>query len=301
MMDGISKAADVKAKASGSSEKRTNSLEASSSSSSSNVSEKEGDKKKGRLKRSLSERFRSKHNIDQIVPPSSVDNQAGGGPLSPSSSSSPDNEKLHLLIKQNAPLSKIQKLTKKAGIDINLRDKDLQTPLHIASTAGNIDLMKLLLKRGCDPNLQDSSGFTPLHCTTINSKLEACRLLLQCKTIRVDLTNVEKTSVLHYLVRIQVTDENYEIWEEILELMVLKGIDVNARNRHGESPLHSALLKSNQRAIMSLLSRNGDPNLRNSYDIKSGILSGIRSNKLLPNSIFLFAVREKLPFIMPSE
>jgi len=189
-----------------------------------------GDKSKYRLKRSLSERFRHKAQMDQIVQTTE--------PSSPGPTAT-----LHKVIRSGATASKLSKMIKKGQYDLNKRDSDQQTVLHLASTLGQIETMKLLIKKGCDVNLQDMNGFTPLHCAAISGHLEACRVLLQIKGIDVTLTNVEKTSALHYLVRMNVPDEQLDLWFEVLDMIIEKGIDVNIRNLHGEAPLHSALVR----------------------------------------------------------
>jgi len=45
----------------------------------------------------------------------------------------------------------------------NVRNRQGQTPLHIAALHGNVRLAGLLLSRGTNPNAQDNDGNTPLH------------------------------------------------------------------------------------------------------------------------------------------
>ncbi|MDE5065771.1 ankryin, partial [Wolbachia endosymbiont of Drosophila seguyi] len=54
----------------------------------------------------------------------------------------------------------------KDGIDVNLADKNKDTPLHSVLKKGNIDinvLNALLRKEGIDVNLADKNKDTPLH------------------------------------------------------------------------------------------------------------------------------------------
>ena len=48
-----------------------------------------------------------------------------------------------------------------AGADVNLKDNNGDTPLHIASSSLDLDLVLLLLNGGADPNVKDNSSRTP--------------------------------------------------------------------------------------------------------------------------------------------
>ena len=48
-------------------------------------------------------------------------------------------------------------------LDLNARNKEGDTPLHIAIKYGHIDIFKLLLSKGADKNVPDKLGYTPLY------------------------------------------------------------------------------------------------------------------------------------------
>uniref|UniRef100_A0A5S6QKX3 Poly [ADP-ribose] polymerase n=1 Tax=Trichuris muris TaxID=70415 RepID=A0A5S6QKX3_TRIMR len=65
-----------------------------------------------------------------------------------------------------------------AGVNVNERNKNLLSPLHIAADRGCIELINLLIENGANVNLLDGLGQTSLHrCTKLNLP-EACKLLL---------------------------------------------------------------------------------------------------------------------------
>ncbi len=49
------------------------------------------------------------------------------------------------------------------GADPNIKNINMQTPLHIAANIGNFSSVSILLKYGADANIQDEDGATPLY------------------------------------------------------------------------------------------------------------------------------------------
>ena len=64
------------------------------------------------------------------------------------------------------------------GVDVNVRNTEEETPLHITSGRGNLEVSRFLIKRGADVNCCDTRGWTPLHAATRNGHLDVVRLLL---------------------------------------------------------------------------------------------------------------------------
>lgn len=71
---------------------------------------------------------------------------------------------LHLATKRNFK-AVVEKLLQLPGIDVNMRDRDGNTPLLLAVTLDNGELVELLLKHGANPNIVNNNGKTPLSVT----------------------------------------------------------------------------------------------------------------------------------------
>jgi len=75
-------------------------------------------------------------------------------------------------------IQNIQHLLDK-GVDINAKNNNGETPLHIAVCKERPEVVTLLLKNGADVNAKDDLyGFTPLHITLRNNNLNLTKLLL---------------------------------------------------------------------------------------------------------------------------
>src|SRR5712691_9403969 len=54
-----------------------------------------------------------------------------------------------------------------------------ETPLHLTSRAGHIDLVRLLIEHGADVAAQSKNGMTPLHEASEAGHVDVARLLIE--------------------------------------------------------------------------------------------------------------------------
>ena len=64
-----------------------------------------------------------------------------------------------------------------SGLDVNVRDSQQNTALHLASKHGHPNIMPLLIENGADVNAQNDDASTPLHLTEKN--MASIRILLE--------------------------------------------------------------------------------------------------------------------------
>ena len=77
----------------------------------------------------------------------------------------------------------------KAGADVNGRDGDQNTALHLAVVGGDAAMVRILLEAGADPNVKAQDGFTPLHDAAYNGRGGMARMLLAAGASPADITN----------------------------------------------------------------------------------------------------------------
>ena len=67
----------------------------------------------------------------------------------------------------------------KLGADVNVRNPDGLSPLHLAAYSGNAHAVSLLLDWGADISAQDNIGATPLHIAALNADELAVLVLMR--------------------------------------------------------------------------------------------------------------------------
>lgn len=133
----------------------------------------------------------------------------------------------------------VVKLLVEYGADVNAVHGG-DTPLYIAATMGDSELVELLLSKGAYAN-GDISGAvieTPLHSAIAEKHLKVAESLIN-HGANVNALNMSKRTPLHFLASF-VKDG------KLAELMIAKGADVNAPDKNGETPYDFAIRSGNQ-------------------------------------------------------
>ena len=65
-----------------------------------------------------------------------------------------------------------------AGTDVNAKDKEGDTPLHVAAMYNNKEIAELLIAKGADMEAKSKLGHTPLHVAAMLGKKETTELLI---------------------------------------------------------------------------------------------------------------------------
>lgn len=120
------------------------------------------------------------------------------------------------------------------GADVNSRSFESNSFLCMACDAGDVQVVKLLVEAGADVNLKGPQRyrFYPIQRAIETNNFELMKYLLE-NGVPLDFkSEVKKYTLLHYAAN------RYSI--EIIEFLLEKGLDVNARDFYDKTPLHHA-------------------------------------------------------------
>lgn len=130
-------------------------------------------------------------------------------------------------------LAKVERLIKK-GIDINVKNKKGRSPLLQAAMEGRLDAVNFLLENGADIHSVETSGQTGLHLAARNGYAEIIRLFTRYK-VHLNAKNVTGQTPLH----LAVVEGHLEAARALLDL----GAAVDIKDNSGQTPLHALSAK----------------------------------------------------------
>ena len=114
------------------------------------------------------------------------------------------------------------------GADVDARNKDEQTPLHLATEAGCAEMVDLLLTHGSDVHATSGSGATPLYYSARSNDVDIVETLLDAGADP-NVRSWDDWTALHEAV----CKDNYMIVRALIEA----GADVHIVNNDGDTPL----------------------------------------------------------------
>ncbi|KAJ7385774.1 hypothetical protein OS493_013808 [Desmophyllum pertusum] len=144
------------------------------------------------------------------------------------------------------------------GADINIQNKHLQTPLHVASIGKNKDILELLIKQGAQTNTKDFKQSTPLHSAASFGNLECVKVLLK-NFASIDSKEVD--AMTPFLCAVAAGHTN------CAKLLLESGADITARDKYQRCCIHLAVENDKEDVLKMLLERYGS-GLTNVPDIR---------------------------------
>ncbi|KAL4166867.1 hypothetical protein KRP22_012356 [Phytophthora ramorum] len=181
------------------------------------------------------------------------------------------------------------------GADVNLRNRRLTAPLHMAVNKARLGMAKLLLEEGqADVNATDYQDNTPLlllaAMTTSDMdeyvsdsdeddesvQVRMAKLLLE-HGADVNAANTATATPLHHAMR------RYDL--DLMDVLLVHGADVNQRNRFGDTPLHQA-------ARLALFPIMWQKLLEYGADLTAEDRGGQTPMELIPNNVLRASIAE---------
>ncbi|GMU19397.1 MAG: hypothetical protein AMXMBFR12_05890 [Candidatus Babeliales bacterium] len=160
---------------------------------------------------------------------------------------------------KNVDIKKIKELIALQA-DVNVVGKDGKTPLFLAITDNNPELVRLFAEFvKADINKQyGAEGFTPLAIAAYEGRVQLIPILLRFGA-RIDTRDNQRNTPLMLAAR--VADQNDSV--AVSKALLNAGIDINAQNNAGETALARAVQRKNYPLIEFLSTQGADKTLKN--------------------------------------
>ena len=135
------------------------------------------------------------------------------------------------------------------GVDVNVKDLDCLTPLHYAAQRGHREIVEVLLAHGADVNIGDCYNRTAAEYAMSSNHGEIVQLLV---------SKGADISPLHFAL--------YMKDEAKARSLIEAGADVNGRTPDGTTPLDRAVVAGFKDIVELLIGKGADVNAKNFWD-----------------------------------
>lgn len=143
----------------------------------------------------------------------------------------------------------LQMLIKK-GIDVNAIDKRGDTPLHCAARNGQVEIVALLLEKNANINARSKTGHSPISQAIRNGHLSIVKILSKNGAYTDNVLSSGRWTALHVA--------SYYGQIDVLKYLIGHGMEVDAKEIHGATPLYLACQEGHIDTVKYLLSNGAD-------------------------------------------
>ncbi|USN50942.1 MAG: ankyrin repeat domain-containing protein [Myxococcales bacterium] len=140
------------------------------------------------------------------------------------------------------------------GANLNVKDAYGFTPLHLAASAGQIEVIEALIKSGAEVDEQDDQGNTALHLAIVRKEKDAVIALLEGGANPNIKENSNSFTPLH------LAASAGQI--EVIEALIKSRAEVDEQDDQGNTALHLAIVRKEKDAVIALLEGGANPNIK---------------------------------------
>lgn len=153
--------------------------------------------------------------------------------------------------------SMVKELVYNRNTNINIQNKEEESPLHVAVTNDNRKITVLLLAQRHPLNKLDRNGRTPLHIALLTGRKDLASMLIGNGA---DLTLKDNKDWQPVHMAAYSNDMHH------VGLLIEKGANVNARGESGMTPLHYAAQNANLPMIEYLIAAGADKTIEDYFE-----------------------------------
>ena len=137
-----------------------------------------------------------------------------------------------------------------SGANVDERDADGVTALHVAACNDHLDIINALIVAGANINEQDDYGSTPLHYATYNGYMTIAQALIDAGA---DVNHRDSSGQ---------TPLHYAIYNPaILDMLIAAGANINQQDHDDLTALHHAAFKGYMTIAQALIAAGADLNI----------------------------------------
>ena len=138
------------------------------------------------------------------------------------------------------------------GATIEDRNTNADTPLLVAATTGDKEIVQLLLDSGAKVNVQNKTSGTPLTSSMLLGQSDVAMLLLQ-KGASITVTNHAGQTPIHVA--------SLAGLPMVVKQLIVKGANVNVQDKNGHTPLMYSAAIGSTLVVEQLLAAGADPDI----------------------------------------
>ncbi|XP_074251732.1 ankyrin repeat domain-containing protein 18A isoform X1 [Saimiri boliviensis] len=145
--------------------------------------------------------------------------------------------------------AEVERCLRRRSRDVDARDRQGRTPLHLACALGHVEVVTLLVSRKCQIDIDDRLNRTPLM-KAVHGQEEACSIILLEHGADPNIQDVYGNTALHYAVYNSVTS--------LAEKLLSYQANIEAINKEGNTPLLFAITCKRQQMVTFLVNNQAN-------------------------------------------